>query len=228
MNLATQLAELLQLRRQPVAITFQESAPADVSKIEETAPSGCSYWKQAAEGHTFYTDEADHYGCPIGAHTHGVDLPEEQTRELEGLVSTMVELEYLNPEEVAGIPRREGKLGVVLYAPLAEASFEPEVILVSGNARQIMLLAEAAHSAGVSCETSMVGRPTCAAIPVVLQSGRSATNLGCIGNRVYTELADDELYLAFAGEQLEPIVQKLAVIVNANSKLETFHRSRLS
>ncbi len=64
--------------------------------------------------------------------------------------------------------------------------------------------------------------------PLVLQSGRSATNLGCIGNRVYTELADDELYLAFAGAQLESIVQKLAVIVNANSELEKFHRSRLS
>ncbi|MCH7987902.1 MAG: DUF169 domain-containing protein [Planctomycetes bacterium] len=228
MSAASQLAELLQLRRQPVAITFQESAPADIPKIDQTAVSGCTYWKQAAEGQTFYTDAADHYGCPIGAHTHGIDLPEEQSRELEGLVSTMVELEYLDPEEVAGIPRREEEFGVALYAPLAGASFEPEVVLVSGNAKQIMLLAEAAHSAGVSCETSMVGRPTCAAIPVVLQSGRSATNLGCIGNRVYTELADDELYLAFAGAQLEPIVQKLAVIVNANSELEKFHRSRLS
>ena len=92
----------------------------------------------------------------------------------------------------------------------------------------MMLLTEAARSAGVSCETSMVGRPTCAAIPLVLQSGRSATNLGCIGNRVYTELSDDELYLVFAGTQLKPIVQKLAVIVNANNELEKFHRSRLS
>jgi len=51
-------------------------------------------------------------------------------------------------QEVAGIPRREEPFGVVLYAPLADAEFEPDVVLVCGNARQLMLLAEAAHSAG--------------------------------------------------------------------------------
>ena len=123
MSAAGQLAELLQLRRQPVAITFRESAPADIPKIDQTAPAGCTYWKQAAEGQTFYTDAADHYGCPIGAHTHGIDLPEEQARELQGLVGTMVELEYLDPEEVAGIPQREGEFGVVLCGAVVISSF---------------------------------------------------------------------------------------------------------
>ncbi len=75
---------------------------------------------------------------------------------------------------------------------------------------------------------SLVARPTCAAIPEVMQSGMSATNLGCIGNRVYTELGDDELYFAFAGLQLEKIVKRLSAIVNANKQLETYHRERVS
>jgi len=228
MSTASQLAELLELERQPVAVSFLDTPPEDLPRTEEMAPAGCGYWKRAADGESFYTEATDHYGCPIGAHTHGIDLPEEQSAELEGVIGTMVELEYLEMQEVAGIPRREEAFGVVSYTPLSETTSDPDVVLVRGNARQMMVLAEAAHAAGVACQTSMVGRPTCAAIPEVMQSGLSATNLGCIGNRVYTELADDELYFAFAGPQLEKIVERLSAIVNANKQLENYHRQRVS
>jgi uncharacterized protein (DUF169 family) len=117
---------------------------------------------------------------------------------------------------------------VAIYAPLAQATFEPDAVLVSGTARQMMLLAEAAHAAGLASDSSMVGRPTCAAIPAVMKSGRTATNLGCIGNRVYTELSDDELYFVIAGPQLARVVDKLETIVNANTQLESFHRERVA
>ena len=155
-------------------------------------------------------------------------MPEEQRRELEGVIGTMVELSYLDPDEVAALPRRKKPFGVVCFAPLADAKFEPDVVLVSASARITMLLAEAALSAGVACQTSMVGRPTCAVIPEVMGTGLSATNLGCIGNRVYTAMGDDELYFAFAGHQLEKIVGKLSAIVNANEKLEEYHRAKMS
>ena len=67
-----------------------------------------------------------------------------------------------------------------------------------------------------------------ALIPDCITSGMSATNLSCIGNRVYTELGDDELYFVFAGLQLEKIVERLSAIVNANKQLETYHRERVS
>jgi uncharacterized protein (DUF169 family) len=131
-------------------------------------------------------------------------------------------------EEVPGIPQLEKPFGVVVYAPAATASFEPDVVLVSGNAKQMMLLAEAAHLAGLASDASLVGRPTCAAIPAVMQTGHTATNLACIGNRVYTELGDDELYFVISGSQLERLVEKLSTIVHANSELETFHRARVA
>jgi uncharacterized protein (DUF169 family) len=61
-----------------------------------------------------------------------------------------------------------------------------------------------------------------------MQSGRTATNLGCIGNRVYTDLGDDELYFIIAGKQLDAVVTRLATIVNANNELESYHQGRLS
>lgn len=226
MSVGAQLVEWLGVERAPVAVKFQDSPPEGLERVGSAAVSGCSYWKLAAEGHAFYTEAADHYGCPVGSHTHGIDLPDEQATELEGLVGTMVQLQYITMEEVPQIPQLKGPFGVAVYAPLADATFTPDAVLVSGNAKQLMLLAEAAHAAGVASDGSVVGRPTCAAIPAVIKSGTTATNLGCIGNRVYTELSDDDFYFVMAGSQLSGIVSKLETIVNANNALEKFHGER--
>ncbi len=226
MAAAAQLGELLGLKKQPVAVAFCDSPPATMARIDAAAPSGCTYWKLAAEGRAFYTEASDHYGCPIGSYTHGIDLPPDTAKELEGLVGTMVNLNYLDPAEVAGIPRRQQPFRVAMYAPLAAAPFPPDVVLVCGNAKQMMLLGEAVHAAGVAADTSVVGRPTCAAVPAVMESGRAAANFGCIGNRVYTAMADDELYFAIGGPQLSVVAEKLEKIVHANRELEQFHRGR--
>jgi hypothetical protein len=41
-------------------------------------------------------------------------------------------------------------------------------------------------------------------------------------------MADDELYFALPGGQLDRMVEKLAAIVNANRELEKYHRARLA
>jgi uncharacterized protein (DUF169 family) len=225
---ARQLQQLLGTRRAPVALAFRASAPAGIFRVDAAGPSGCSYWKHAAEGRTFYTEAADHYNCPIGAYTHGIDLPPERAGELHGVLGTMFGLGYLRQEEVPGIPRREGAFGVALYAPLAEAPFEPDVVLMIGNARQVMLLAEAARAAGVDTGTGLMGRPTCAAIPEAMRSGHAVASLGCIGNRIYTGLADDELCFALPGKHLTAVTEKLATIVEANRQLESYHRAKLA
>jgi uncharacterized protein (DUF169 family) len=227
MTTAEQLQKLLDLRTAPIAVTFQSGPPANVSRVPAAAPSGCSYWKRAAEGETFYTEAPDHYNCPVGAYTHGVELPPAQAKELEGVVGKMIGLHYLRPEEVPAIPRRQGEFRVAVYAPLANAPEKPDVVLVRGNAKQVMLLAEAAQAAGVGAGSGFMGRPTCAAVPEVLRTRRSAASLGCIGNRVYTGLGDDELYFALPGGHAAAVTEKLAEIVHANHELENYHRARI-
>ncbi len=63
-------------------------------------------------------------------------------------------------------------------------------------------------------------------VPDVLSTRRAATSFGCIGNRVYTGLGDDEGYYAIPGAQVADVVGKLAVIAEANRQLEAFHKSR--
>jgi uncharacterized protein (DUF169 family) len=221
------LVECLGLLAPPIAIAFRDEAPASMPRIEAPQPAGCGYWRLAAEGRAFATVASDHFGCPVGAHTHGVELPPEKQRELQGLIGTMVGLEYLKMEEVPAIPHRSASFSIALYAPLGAASFAPDVVLVRGGARQLMLLAEAAQSAGIVGEHPALGRPTCAVLPQALQSRRTAVSFGCVGNRVYTGASDDEAYFAIPGDKLELLLGRLLVTVHANRELESFHRSRL-
>ena len=225
-SVGTLLQELLGLRLPPVAIAFRATAPPTMRRIDAPAPAGCGYWRLAAEGNIFYTEASDHYTCPVGAHTHGVDIPPAVAEELNGLVQTMVQMQYITLEEIPRIPRRQATFGVALYAPLTKAPFEPDIVLVRGTVKQLMLLAEAAQAADLAGGGATMGRPTCAVLPEALQSGRTATSFGCIGNRVYTGLGEDEGYYAIPGANVAELSGKLPVIVEANRRLEQFHKSR--
>ena len=220
-----QLSESLGLRRRPAAVKFQEAPPPGVSKFAGTEPSGCSFWRLAAEGRTFYTVPGDHYNCPIGAHTHNIPLPENRAHELNQVLSIMTSIGYLKPEEVPGIARLPQTPGVVVYAPLGDAPVEPDVVIFAGAPGRLMLLQEAALRAGCAAQIPLFGRPTCMALPVALAHG-TVMSTGCVGNRVYTDLGDDELYVAVRGKELPKIAAEIETIASANTQLLAYHRSR--
>jgi uncharacterized protein (DUF169 family) len=221
---ASKLQNLLGLKLAPIAISFAAAAPEGVPHVQAPGPSGCFYWKLATEGKTFYTEAADHLNCTIGAYTHNVELSPEKGKELESMVGEMVKLGYIRSEEVPQIPRRQDSFGVAVYAPLADAPCEPDVVIVRGDARQTMLLTEATKAADIECDVLMMGRPTCAMIPAALQAERGISSFGCIGNRVYTGLENGELYFTIPGQKLAAVVDQLETISGANQHLETFHR----
>jgi uncharacterized protein (DUF169 family) len=218
--------QTLRLSLPAVGIAFRDTPPADVPRAPP-APASCSYWKRAAGGEAFWTDAGDHQGCPIGAHTHGVPLDEAKQRELAGMVGTMVQLGYIRMDEVPGIPHRKAPLRVAVYAPLESMPCPPDLVLVRGTAAQLMVLVEAAQAAGVAPEAPAMGRPTCAALPQALDSGRPAMSLGCIGNRVNTGLGDGEGYVAIPASAMEAVVARLGTLARANAELAKFHRARL-
>jgi uncharacterized protein (DUF169 family) len=216
----------LGLERAPVAIAFLANAPAGLPHVGQPAPASCGYWKTASEGGAFYTTAADHGNCAVGAYTHGVELTPQQGEELQGLVGTMVELKYIRMDEVPSIPKRTVPMTIAAYAPLAQANFSPDVVVFRGNVRQIMILSEAARAARVFATNTVMGRPACAMLPEAMQSAGGVASVGCIGNRVYTGLGDNELYLAVPGSKLNDVLEKLPEISRANVELEKFHQQR--
>ena len=219
------LTEAVGPRRRPVAVAFCKAPPAGVRRFSGRQPSGCSFWRLAAEGQGFYTVPADHANCAVGSYTHNIPLPPERGRELEDTLGFMTGLGYLRMEEVPGIPRLPETPVAVVYAPLGEISVDPDVVLVAGQPGRIMLLLEAATRAGVTSRLPLLGRPTCMALPAALAGG-PAMSLGCIGNRVYTGLAEEELYVALPGRELPRVVAELATIAAANATLADYHARR--
>jgi uncharacterized protein (DUF169 family) len=208
-----------------IGIAFRDAPPPGVPHAE-AAPSSCSYWNRAAGGDLFWTDAADHQGCPIGAHTHGVEMSAARREDLMGLVGTMVQLGYIRLDEVPSIPHRKAPLRVAVYGPLSKMPSPPDLVLVRGTMAKLMVVIEAAQAAGIAPDAPAMGRPTCAALPQALDSRRPAMSLGCIGNRVYTGLAEGEGYVAIPGTALEAVSAKLGVLARANAELEKFHEAR--
>ncbi len=215
----------LGLARRPVAIAFRDAPPAGVTRFAGQEPSGCSFWRVAAAGRTFYTVPGDHHNCAIGSHTHAIPLSPERARELDETLGFMAGIGYIRMEEVPSIPRLPRTPGAVIYAPLGETPVDPDVVLFAGRPGRLMLLQEAATRAGVAAATPALGRPTCMALPAALSLGVVAST-GCIGNRVYTDLGEDELYVAVAGKDVARVTDEAATIAEANAKLLEYHRQR--
>jgi uncharacterized protein (DUF169 family) len=206
-------------------MAFLAAPPPGLRKMGQAEAASCGYWRHASEGHSFYTTPDDHQNCPIGAFTHGVTLAPGKAQELESVIGMMVELKYLRAEEVPTIPHRTESAQFVAYAPLAEMTFDPDVVIFRGTPRQIMLLSEAARAAGIG-DGSTMGRPACAMIPHASSTLTGVASVGCIGNRVYTGLGDHELYFTVAGSRLGQLLENLGSILTANAELERFHRRR--
>lgn len=225
LGLGNTLDGILGLRHEAVAIAFLAEAPAGMARVKKAGPAGCSYWKMASEGETFYTTSEDHQNCPVGAYTHGVKLGPEKSAELQGMIGQMISLNYLQEAEIPQIPHRKEEFAYAAYSPLKQAPFEAQIVLIRGDAKHLMLLTEAMGRAGVASDAMMM-RPTCAVLPKVLGSGHAAHSLGCIGNRVYTGLGDDEFYCAIPAAKMGLVVAELEKIVAANTALKEFHKAR--
>jgi uncharacterized protein (DUF169 family) len=208
-----------------IAVSYLTTAPLGVEKFSGVVPSGCTFWKLAATGNGFYTVPGDHLNCPIGSYTQGIDLPPDRAPELGQTLSLMADIGYVRMEEVPSIPRLSQSPAFIYYAPLGSAAVAPDVVIAAGRPGPLMRLQEAAARAGAASTLPLLGRPTCMALPAAMAHG-SVVSTGCIGNRVYTGLADDELYLMIPGPRLADVVRELAVITTANDTLEQHHQQR--
>lgn len=224
-DIETTLRTALGLERRPVAIAFRDTPPAAVPQFTGTEPSGCSFWRLAMQGRMFFTVPADHANCAIGSYTHNISLPPERAGELEQTLSFMTGAGYIRMEEVPGIARLAHTPAVVIYAPLGDTPVEPDVVLVAGRPGRVMLLQEAAIRAGVATDVAFFGRPTCMALPASLAHGLVAST-GCVGNRVYTDLGEDELYVALPGRDLVKVAAEVGSVSTANDTLRDYHRGR--
>ncbi len=220
-----ELSENLKLSRRPVAVTLRETPPPGMHKFAGVEPSGCSFWRIAAAGMTFYTVPSDHYNCAIGSYAHNILLPPDRAGELDQALLLMTNASYIKKEEINSIPQLPQSAKVVVYSPLGDTTIDPDIVICVVRAMQAMILQEAARRAGIRLRLPILGRPTCMSLAAAL-ANEMITSSGCINGRIYTDLGDDELYVLMAGRILPRIVNEIQAISQANSKLSENARER--
>ncbi len=226
-QLATLLTDTLGLTSPPIAVRFVESAPAGVPRFEGEVPSACTFWRRAERG-TFYADASAHFNCLIGTHTMGLPMPAEKGPELMALIGQMGEAQYFSDAEVPHVPTVPGDKSGIVYGPLASFEDTPDAVLVWLTPYQSMLMQEAAGTAAWSAQPGIptFGRPSCAAIPVALGRGVATQSLGCMGMRVFTEVAQDKLLGVLPKQLLDELPAGLNRVADANQKMAQHYRGQ--
>lgn len=224
-QLAAKLAASLDLRQPPVAICFTDSIPAGLSAHAGPVPAGCRFWQDAASA-TFATSASDHSLCAIGVYTHNLQPSPAQQSDLMDALKVFGELTYVREQDIASIPVLHTQPGYVLYSPLADSPMPPDVVVLFVDAKQTLILSEATQQVENQNPPAM-GRPACAAIPQVVNTGRAALSLGCCGARAYLDILTDSVAIfAIPGAKLEAYTQRIEALSNANAVLSKFHQIR--
>ena len=113
------------------------------------------------------------------------------------------------------------------YGPVDGAGFKPDVVLIAAKPAQAMLIYEAAIKAGAgSARTNALGRPACAVLPLTTTNGQTSISLGCKGNRTFTGLPDEEMYVAIPGDKWQAVIEKLTETHAANLAMEKCYSNR--
>lgn len=224
-SLARALTEALGLALPPVAVCLTDAIPAGVPAFAGRVPAGCVFWQEAARG-PFATSPADHDLCGIGTFTHNLDASAAHEEDRRNALRVFADLGYVRPEDVPLIPRLRERRRHVVYGPLSDTPLPPDVVVLFVRASQTLVLVEACEGIDGGMPPAM-GRPACAVVPQVVNSGRAALSLGCCGARAYIDAMTDEVAIfAMPGGRLADYAARVTELARANSVLGTFHRLR--
>jgi uncharacterized protein (DUF169 family) len=224
-KLAATLAASLDLQQPPVALSFTDTLPAGIKTYSGRVPAGCRFWQDAATD-AFATTAADHNLCAIGVYTHNLPSSPAQQTDLMDALKVFGDLDYVRPEDLASIPVLQSQPAYIVYAPLASSPLHPDVVFLLVNPGQTLILSEATQQVENQNPPAM-GRPACAVVPQVMNTGRAALSLGCCGARAYLDrLTDDVAIFAIPGAKLEAYTRRIEALAKANAVLANFHQIR--
>lgn len=224
-RISTSIASALKLKDAPIAICFADTVPEGIGAVPNRAPAGCRFWQDATSA-SFATSAADHSLCAIGMYTHNLETSPGQQADLMDAIKVFGDLGYVTQEDLPLIPVLGTQPKHVLYSPLGETPLPPDVVLLFADAAQALILSEATQQVEGGNAPAM-GRPACAVVPQVMNSGRAAMSLGCCGARAYLSLLNDWISLfAFPGAHIGAYAERIVALASANAVLSKFHQIR--
>ena len=213
-EMSSELNSLLKLTSPPLAITFAQEAPENVSRFEgempePTAdgrtgkvPAGCVFWMEAAN-RTFTTAPEDHGNCSVGSLTHGLKTLEEVAGNAD--VAALLESGWVTLDIVPQIPVVKERPNFITYGPLEQTPADPDVVFMRINPKQAMILSDALP--GLRFE----GKPQCHIIAIAKEENEPAVSVGCMLSRVRTGMPNGEMTCAIPAGKLSEVVAALKI-----------------
>jgi uncharacterized protein (DUF169 family) len=217
---ARRLRDALHLNVAPIAITFGTADAAPFAAASDPmpeptpdgrtgrVPAGCVFWVHALE-RTFSTLPEDHGNCSVGSLTHGlIDLATAAAR---ADVGALVEAGWVTPDIFSSIPTVTSRPDAITYGPLADATAQPDVVLVRTDARGIMTIGDAV------ADLSIEGKPQCHIVAIAKEQQRPVASVGCALSRARTGMGAHELTCALPGARLEKTVSAIEAAASVDT-----------
>ena len=221
-EIAKTLQGILNLRGSPVAVKFAKSPegiPAGVKPIEETIRHCQMISKARFDGEIFYAT-GDKHVCAGGGWALGLKELTKSLRsgefyhklgKFESWAACMRTI-----QQVPHVPELETYATV--YAPLEKTPFDPHVVVIVAQPREMLKLAQATlYHLGGRIESSMSGiQSVCAdATAQPYLTGRINYSLGCDGSRRFSGIENDELVMGIPAEILPEFTRALSIVAGA-------------
>ena len=212
-ELGKKFKHILKLEREPVAMKWVSREPRNIPKEEEKSRF-CTKLDKAMKGEIFYST-AEEEECMGGLKYTGMKDPEEFSKNMRsgsflvpaGVYKSIPAVQRSWKDNLAIEPNI---FNAILFAPLIEADFEPDVVFVVANARQGMEILHAnaydSGSHGLGADSG----PICssmASIPYL--TGKVTYGFGDIGSRNHMDLQDEEIMVSIPASDLERIILNL-------------------
>ncbi len=216
-EMSSKLKAILGLKGSPVAIKLVKSKdeiPAGVPELNEKLRH-CEMVQKARNGNIFYATKEQH-ACAGGAGALGiVETPEKiKTGEFYFGLGRFKTLESAK-KTMDAVPRTGKHFEASVYAPLEKATFKPDVVVVIGNPKQLLKLAQSNiyENGGRNLAGFSGIQSVCAdAVAQPYNTGEMNATFGCDGSRKFAKIADDELIVGIPMKKLESVVEALEKI----------------
>jgi uncharacterized protein (DUF169 family) len=212
-ELGEKLNEFLKLENEPVAIKWSVEEPKNVKK-EEGKSSFCTKLEKAMKGEIFYSTKEEE-GCMGGARYSGFKdireypanvqsgafmIPRGLYKDIPAVQRSRENETYINP----------GIFNAIVFAPLNNAVFEPDVIFMVCNAKQGM---EILHANAYDSGEHGLGAdaaPICSSMAATpYMTGKVTYGFGDVAARKNMDINQEEIMVSIPGSSLSRIVSNL-------------------
>lgn len=222
---AGELTRLLGLATPPLSIAFASERSPGVALLGEPmpapasdgrtgrAPAGCVFWVKGLE-RSFATAPEDHGNCSVGSLTHGLLSLETAAQRAD--VAELVGAKWVSPEVFTEIPVVKARPAYILYGPLEDGAFEPDVVFLRLNGKQLMVLHDAWPALRVE------GKPQCHIIAIAKERGEIAVSVGCMLSRVRTGMSNHDVTCAIPGGCLGALIDRMRAAREADDRVAAY------